>query len=333
MDTVLAMLEASTSFLFSFGSRLAFFYLAATIALVLVIWLVRGRPNSFIDFMLPREVYLHKSNLVDLKIFVFNMVLKLSGFLAFVAVAPVVANWVLGSLSSNFGSEQVAAVPTLSTILLATVVIIVTNDFCTYWVHRTHHEAKALWPFHSVHHSAEIMTPLTAYRKHPIYDLFSHAFRAVLLGLAQGIMLYFVVGKISVLTIGSVNAGYVIFNFLGSNLRHSHIWLSYGRVLEHIFISPAQHQIHHSVERRHYNKNYGEVFAFWDWMFGTLYVPKTHEKLAFGLSDENGQRVEQPHPTLHAALVLPFHESWQALWTGTSRERPPASVPEQSLPQ
>jgi sterol desaturase/sphingolipid hydroxylase (fatty acid hydroxylase superfamily) len=91
-------------------------------------------------------------------------------------------------------------------------------------------------------------------------------------------------------------------------------------VLEHILISPAQHHIHHSIERKHYNKNYGEVFAIWDLMFGTLYVLKGYEKLSFGLSDQNGERIEQPYPNLRSALLHPFADSWHALKKGTRWE-------------
>jgi len=75
-----------------------------------------------------------------------------------------------------------------------------------------------------------------------------------------------------------------IYNLVG-NLRHSHVWLSYGPVLSHIFVSPAQHQIHHSVEERHWGRNIGFALAFWDRLFGTLYVPKEHEHFTMGLGD------------------------------------------------
>ncbi|MDC0136437.1 sterol desaturase family protein [Sulfitobacter sp.] len=104
-----------------------------------------------------------------------------------------------------------------------------------------------------------------------------------------------------------------MFNALGANFRHSHIWISYGPVLEHILISPAQHQVHHSVATKHHDKNYGSIFAIWDWIFGTLYVPKTVETLTFGVSDGTGKPMEQPYPTLMAAMVLPFKESGQAI--------------------
>jgi sterol desaturase/sphingolipid hydroxylase (fatty acid hydroxylase superfamily) len=100
---------------------------------------------------------------------------------------------------------------------------------------------------------------------------------------------------------------------LGSNLRHSHIWMGFGPVLSYVFISPAQHQVHHSRAAEHHNKNYGEIFAFWDFMFGTLYVPQGEEKLEFGLADKQGRLLPQPHNTLREAVFQPFQASAKAI--------------------
>ena len=54
--------------------------------------------------------------------------------------------------------------------------------------------------------------------------------------------------------------------------------------MERFFISPAQHQIHHSNEARHHDKNFGSALALWDLIGGTLYIPKRREVLSFGLS-------------------------------------------------
>ena len=73
---------------------------------------------------------------------------------------------------------------------------------------------------------------------------------------------------------------------MGSNLRHSHISISYGKIVEKILISPAQHQIHHSVEKKHHDKNFGVTFAIWDYFFNTLVYSQSNQKIKYGLSDE-----------------------------------------------
>ncbi len=313
MDILNSITDAFYQYFWNMNSRLAVLYLAVTVVIAYVIWLTRGRPQTFVKWLLPASVYRHKSNLVDLKIFLFNAVLALVGFFAAISFAPIIASTLLTSFVNLSGETYVPHEFSWGRSIVATIIMILTLDFCKYWAHYIHHEHPALWPFHAVHHSAEVMTPLTVARVHPFFRVLQILIVAVIVGAAQAVILFAVMGQIDLVTIGSANAGYVIFNMLGSNLRHSHIWLSYGRRMEHIFISPAQHHIHHSSDKKHFNKNYGEVFAFWDWMFGTLYITSGEEDLTFGIADADGVRIEQPHPTLWAAIIHPFIESFEAM--------------------
>lgn len=312
MSWVHEVLDVLQGTFWGWESRLAVFYLCTTIVMVYAIWLFRGRPeDSFVRFLFPREVYFHKSNIVDIQIFFINVLLGVIGVFGAVLFTPVVAKVMLVSLIELNGVPFQPLDITWGRSALATLIMILSMDFCKYWAHYIHHENKILWPFHALHHSAEVMTPLTANRNHPIFLLVRNVIYSLILGTVQALALFLLIGKIDLLTIGGANAGYFLFNLLGANLRHSHVWLSYGRVLEHIFISPAQHHVHHSSAPKHFNKNYGEVFAIWDWMFGTLYVPKGYEKLKFGVADGKGQLIEQPHATLKDALWKPFVESFE----------------------
>jgi sterol desaturase/sphingolipid hydroxylase (fatty acid hydroxylase superfamily) len=294
-------------------SRLSFWYLPSTILLATYVWWRRGRTTSLLGFLFPKDVYRHPSNMVDIKIFLINNLLVVAGVLSVFAFTPAVILHVIALLSGTTGGAYVAPPMSWERSLAATVIMVLTLDLCKYVAHYVHHESPILWPFHALHHSAEVMTPLTASRNHPVVLVVRLLVQSLLMGLAQGVMLFLLIGKIDLLTIGAANAGYVLFNFFGANLRHSHVWLSYGPFWEHILISPAQHHVHHSIEKRHYNKNYGEIFAFWDWAFGTLYIPEKDEVIRFGLGDENGVPIPQPYPTLRAALVMPFVESWTEL--------------------
>lgn len=302
------LLEIFNYFVAFFSSpEIRFFpiYIISMVAICFIIYVRSGEKGGFLSWLFPKKMYLHKSHMVDIKLFVFGRFMALFGLINTITFTSLTAVLVMAALG---GSSL--ATSALNPFLVAFLLILV-SDFATYWVHRIHHETTPLWPFHSVHHSAEVLTPVTVYRKHPIYDIISSIVHGVCSGLLQGVLLALFVGKIEFTTIAGVNAFVVVFNFVGSNIRHSHVWLSYGRVLEHILISPAQHQIHHSVDKKHWNKNYGEIFAIWDWMFGTLYVPKSKEILQFGISSEPG--FEQPHPTLRDALIGPIIASWKAL--------------------
>ena len=64
----------------------------------------------------------------------------------------------------------------------------------------------------------------------------------------------------------------VVFIHAYIHLQHSHMWISFRGALGRIFISPAHHQVHHSTNPIHFNKNLGSCLAVWDWLFGTLHV-------------------------------------------------------------
>ena len=64
------------------------------------------------------------------------------------------------------------------------------------------------------------------------------------------------------------------------------------------------HQVHHSTAPRHLDRNLAQYFSFLDWIGGTLYVPKGHEELDFGL-------IEGPDPEL--ATV------WSLYWVPVKR--------------
>jgi sterol desaturase/sphingolipid hydroxylase (fatty acid hydroxylase superfamily) len=79
----------------------------------------------------------------------------------------------------------------------------------------------------------------------------------------------------------------------------------------HIFISPAHHQIHHSAKPEHWNRNYGEVFAIWEWMFGTLFLPS--EEIRKNLILGVGIGAPQHHPTLAKVYLEPLASMYELL--------------------
>ncbi len=96
-------------------------------------------------------------------------------------------------------------------------------------------------------HSATTLTPVTVYRVHPLEGVL-YALRCTF---AQGPVIpvfYFFFGSaVSLYTVVGVNILVFAFHVTGSNLRHSHISIRYWPWLEHVLISPAQHQAHHST--------------------------------------------------------------------------------------
>jgi sterol desaturase/sphingolipid hydroxylase (fatty acid hydroxylase superfamily) len=191
--------------------------------------------------------------------------------------------------------------PLWATIIFSIVLALIA-DFGMFITHYWMHRFPILWEFHKVHHSAEVLTPLTVYRMHPLDDILTVSVVGILTGIADALAHFFVSPVISVYAVYGLGVATYLFFLTGYHLRHSHIWLSYGPLLSTILISPAQHQIHHSKAKRHWDKNYGFILAIWDYLFGSLYVPKQKEAIEFGIG--NGE--EQLYSSPLKLYLIPF---------------------------
>jgi sterol desaturase/sphingolipid hydroxylase (fatty acid hydroxylase superfamily) len=177
---------------------------------------------------------------------------------------------------------------------------ILLTDFLLFYMHYMFHKIPTLWEFHKVHHSAEVMTPITAYRMHPVEVVFNMNVTALFTGLLLGLFGYLTDGGRPGFTIFGINAIQFAFYVVGFNLRHSHVPLGYGSVISQVLVSPWMHQVHHSREARHLDMNMGFIFSFWDRLFGTLYVPNKDEPdYALGLT--TGEHVH-----FHGVLAMYF---------------------------
>src|SRR5690606_11606443 len=76
---------------------------------------------------------------------------------------------------------------------------------------------------------------------------------------------------------------------LGYNLRHSPVRLQFPFWLRWVFISPADHQVHHSADPAHYHSNFGFMFSCWDRLFGTYQYLSAEQELKFGLGPESAK--------------------------------------------
>jgi len=184
------------------------------------------------------------------------------------------------SQRSGLGND----IPRGAVIAGFTLFIFVLDDFARFYLHKLMHEIPWLWQFHKTHHSATSLTPLTVMRTHPIEGLIFALRSAVVQGVSIAVFIFFFADKVDLYTVLNVNVLVFAFNVAGSNLRHSHIAIGYWRWLENIVISPAQHQIHHSVQPRHFNKNYGAIIALWDKCSKTHCYSQTDSELKFGLN-------------------------------------------------
>ena len=183
---------------------------------------------------------------------------------------------------------------------VCTITISLVDNFTYYWEHRLFHRVPFLWEFHKIHHSAEVMTPFTVLRKHPIEHLARYLRAGFTAAVTIGVIEFLFIDRFTMAMVLGFSVVMLAYHIIGlSNLRHSHIWLSYGPSIEKWFMSPAQHQIHHSNDPKHFGKNFGSYLSIWDRLYGTLYVTdKSPEPIEFG--------IEEKHRDLKSMYLNPF---------------------------
>jgi sterol desaturase/sphingolipid hydroxylase (fatty acid hydroxylase superfamily) len=269
-----------------------------------------GLPSVYqmMALLFPRRIFLHKSAKLDYWVFCINQ-----GMLFFLTISaffsPAIVSGIMVKTAEYFGYDSGAASPTLTQGIIYSIYLTLVWDFSATFTHYLKHKVPVLWELHKVHHSADVLTPITALRRHPLEAIFSSIVIAWILGIAVGVwVLVFGQGVMPINLFGTL-FGIWLWRLTGYNLRHSHIWISYGNFWNQIFISPAQHQVHHSKSPEHYDTNFGHIFAFWDKMFGTLYLPKFEERMEFGIDDE-----EMPeYQSLFGLYVTPCLNVWRIL--------------------
>ncbi len=263
------------------GKRTHWAFLALGAVLALAVWLARARRVPLRRFFFAREQWLHRSALADYGFVPLRALLAAALWapLAFSTLA--IAAPVRSALVAIAGSPAREA--SFAVALAYSLVAFVADDLSRYLVHRAMHRVPALWHIHQVHHSAEVLTPATLLRVHPI-EVVLHQLRGrLVLGVVAGVFTWLAPGT-TVVEVFGVELMVLSWNALGANLRHSQVWLSFGPALEHVLVSPAQHQLHHSVDPAHRDKNFGSALAIWDWCAGTLVVARRRLRLRFGVA-------------------------------------------------
>jgi hypothetical protein len=128
-------------------------------------------------------------------------------------------------------------------------------DFAGYWSHRVAHEYNIFWNSHIIHHSSEEFNLACALRQSisSIFKIFTFLLvPAALLG---------VPGKV-IATVAPLH----LFAQFWYHTRHI------GKMgwLEYIIVTPSHHRVHHAINPEYLDRNYSQIFIFWDKLFGTF---------------------------------------------------------------
>ncbi|MBE2894986.1 sterol desaturase family protein [Spirabiliibacterium falconis] len=298
-------------YLFNPQQRLYWGYLASAfaIALLYVLCQPRRQATSIRTHLGDAKAYwLHPSALLDYRYFIAVWLVKVYLLLPLILSAKTVALYTNLILLKIHVPLHLMWASWLVTLCYTTA-LFVASEFSRYWLHRWLHTVPWLWQFHKVHHSAPVLNPITFYRVHPLENVLFGLRYALVAGGVTGVFLWAFGAGIDMYMIGGANIFIWLMAMLGGNLRHSHIYLRYPKWLERWFISPAQHQLHHTYA--YAGRNFGGYLSVFDRTFGTL---QTSEHIdsppPFGFPE----KMATHYRTLLDLFKQPFVDCWM-LWS------------------
>ena len=308
-------ISLSLSYFVNTEKRVHILYLVSSVFLAFYVYKKSHIKKSFFKYLFPKKIWASKSAFVDYSLFCFNSLIKIVFIGPYIILGFYMAYFINEFLLVLFGVPNYS-LGVVQTIVLYTICLTIIGDFVTYIVHALMHRIPFLWEFHKIHHSATSLNPITQYRIHPVELIINNIRSIFVFGLVTGFFDYLSSHTIDRLLFLGANVFHFAFLLFGANLRHSHVKLRYPRFLEFIFISPLQHQIHHSRNPLHFNKNMGSKFAIWDWLFGTLILSKNIRNLRFGIGSESAN-----HYNLYKTVAAPFFNIYSKISNKIKRKK------------
>lgn len=173
------------------------------------------------------------------------------------------------------------------------ILLLLITDFIWYWYHRLGHEVNIMWGAHVVHHQSEEFNYTVSARITTLQAIIRNLFWCTLpfLGFEPPL----------VMTILVIHGTYSFFT-------HTETIRKLGW-LEKILITPSHHRVHHASNPKYLNKNYGDIFIFWDKIFGTFEEEK--EKPVYGLT----------HPLKSHSFLWQHLHYYAELWEACKQQR------------
>ena len=180
--------------------------------------------KAFFDRYLSRRLWWRASSRLDYRFYFVNAIL----FPLILGPLLFSTDSIAAALGSLFGMPDAqSAAPSFRAALAYTVLFFIAYDFGRFVAHSLLHDIPWPWQFHKVHHFAEVLTPMTAFRAHPV-DL---AVMAWVSALTTGIVIWcfhrYANAGIGMITFLGLHTIIWAFNLVG-NLRHWQVWLYYG---------------------------------------------------------------------------------------------------------
>ena len=208
------------------------------------------------------------------------------------------SDWVI---SNEFGLLH--WLPEMPLWLEVTLGLMLLDLVGAYLPHWTEHKVKPLWMIHLVHHSDHKVDTTTANRHHPLESFIRFGFTlfgVFIIGANMGIVML-----------------YQSLSLVLTHFNHANIKLpkKLDLFLSYFIVSPDMHKTHHHYRLPYTDANFGNIFSFWDRLFGT-YLPFDREKLVYGVDvffdeEANGKiktLLKQPFQTYSKPTLAPETE-------------------------
>jgi sterol desaturase/sphingolipid hydroxylase (fatty acid hydroxylase superfamily)/uncharacterized membrane protein YdjX (TVP38/TMEM64 family)/rhodanese-related sulfurtransferase len=175
---------------------------------------------------------------------------------------------------------------------LAIPVTVLLLDLIIYAQHVAFHAVPWLWRLHRMHHADLDFDVTTGLRFHP-----------------GEIVLSMLIKLAAVLLLGAPPVAVLVFEVVlnaTSMFNHGNVRLPcrLDRVLRLMVVTPEMHRVHHSIEQRETDSNFGFNLPWWDRLFGTYRAQPAlgHAHMVIGI-----EQFREPRELwLHRMLIQPL---------------------------
>ena len=204
----------------------------------------------------------------------------------------------------HFGLLHIVHLPPWLFVLLGLMIL---DLISAYWIHYIQHQVKWMWKFHLIHHADTWVDTTTANRHHPGESVFRAVFTLIAV---------FVTGAPAwlVLLYQTLSAALSQFNHANISLPK---WLD--KAIGLVIVSPDMHKVHHHYTQPMTDSNYGNIFSFWDRLFGTFIKVEKISELKYGIDTH---MKEEEHNNMSNLLQMPFQRYRAPLGSKFSEANP-----------
>ena len=171
------------------------------------------------------------------------------------------------SNNNSFGLLYLVDLPAWAELLIAFLFL---DLIAQYFVHYLLHKIKYMWKMHMVHHSDTNVDATTGTRHHPGDYILREAFALLAIFLTGAPLSFYLFYRVAT----------IFFTYMTHANISLPLWLD--KLISYIFISPNMHKFHHHYKRPWTDSNFGNIFSFWDRLFGTYFYGDP-TKVKYGL--------------------------------------------------